>query len=433
MYWLGRLAYGIVTGLYPLVAQLLGSLGNKKAKAWVQGRKQLLVHIQRDMALATQPRIWIHCASLGEFEQGRPVIEAIKQAYPNLSIVLTFFSPSGYEVQKNYAGADYIYYLPADSNANAQAFIKAIQPQLALFVKYEFWWHYLKICKQQQIPLFLVSGIFRASQPFFQWYGQFHRNMLQCFSYFFVQQTASAALLQQIGIQHVAVTGDTRFDRVLSIANNIDTSALRQIQNFVGNRLTLVAGSTWTEDDEEIDHFVTTHAAYACIVAPHDISEERIDECMRLYQNAIRYSEWVQQATHLPQGMPTYQTLIIDNVGMLSKLYYWAHVAFIGGGFTAGGIHNVLEAAVYGKPVVHGPVYEKYQEAVGLLSAGGSFVADNALVLEDYLNELFTNQQFYEKAAKAAAYYVQSQAGATARIMEYLKKQIDALPMHRTV
>ncbi|MFN4006880.1 MAG: 3-deoxy-D-manno-octulosonic acid transferase [Chitinophagaceae bacterium] len=433
MYWLGRFAYSIVTTLYPLVAQLLGSLGNKKAKAWADGRKYLIQTIRNDMAATHRPRIWIHCASLGEFEQGRPVLEALKHTYPTTNIVLTFFSPSGYEVQKHYKGADYIYYLPADSKLNAQAFMNAVQPQLVLFVKYEFWWHYLQLCKQRQIPLFLVSGIFRANQPFFQWYGDFHRKMLDCFSYFFVQEPASAQLLHQIGIQHVAVTGDTRFDRVLRIANTIDIHALRQIQNFIGNRLTLVAGSTWTEDDEEIDHFVNTHPAYACIVAPHDVSEERINECMRLYQNAIRYSAWIQHELHLPQGVPTYQTLIIDNVGMLSKLYYLAHVAFIGGGFNAGGIHNVLEAAVYGKPVVHGPVYEKYQEAVGLLNAGGSFVADNALVLEDYLTELFSNSTFYEKAAKAAAAYVQSQAGATDLIMEYLKKQIGALPMHQTV
>ena len=289
---MGKLFYILFVKLYPLGARIAALLNNK-AKLWVDGRKNIFTTIQQKLAGDKSNRIWIHCSSLGEFEQGHPLIEALKKNYPAYSIVLTFFSPSGYEHEKDYKGADHIFYMPVDSTVNAQKFYDLVQPKLVVFVKYEFWYYYLNEAKKRNIPLLLVSGMFRKSQPFFKWYGSFHREMLQCFTQLFVQTAAAQQLLQSIKINNAVVSGDTRFDRVMDIANHF--ISIPAIENFCAGKTVIVAGSTWLEDDEELDHYANTHTEYRFIIAPHNIGEERIKACERLYKNSIRYSAYSQQ------------------------------------------------------------------------------------------------------------------------------------------
>lgn len=413
--------YRIFIWIYPKIAWLLGFF-NPKARLWQKGRNGIFKKLSAAFHKNTSPVIWMHCASLGEFEQGLPVLENLRSQYPNHRILLTFFSPSGYEVRKNYPGVDYVFYLPMDSPSNAVRFFNIVQPSLVLFVKYEFWYYYLLEAKERNIPLLLVSGIFRKDQLFFKWYGGVNRKMLSFFSFLFVQNDASGNLLQSIGYtQQVIVSGDTRFDRVISIANNFEPIPV--IEQFCKNQPTIVAGSTWTDDDEELDHFANTNPSIKFIIAPHDIEEERLEECLTLYKRSILFSTY-QNA--LASGTPvdaTINTLIIDNVGMLSKLYHYATICYIGGGFGEDGIHNTLEAAVYSKPVVFGPVYDKYIEAEELLDCGGAFSIDDALQLEDLLNQLLTNQEIHQSAANASGQMVKDKAGATARVMAYIQEK----------
>lgn len=415
---MGRLLYHIFIALYPWVARGMAAF-NPKAKKWVDGRRQLFARLRSRFANEQRPVIWIHCASLGEFEQGRPVMEALKTAYPGHALLLTFFSPSGYEIQKSYAHADAVFYLPMDSAGHARRFLDITRPVMVIFVKYEFWFYYLRETKKRQIPLLLVSAVFRKEQPFFKPYGHFHRQMLHCFTHLFVQTEQAAALLAQIGIQPVTISGDTRFDRVLQIAHGF--SEVPGINEFCAGRPVLVAGSTWTDDDEELDHYANTHTAMRFIIAPHDIAEDRLRECERLYKHAIRYSTYLQL---LQSKVPVdaVNTLIIDNIGMLSRLYAYATVCFVGGGFGGDGIHNILEAAVYRKPVVFGPVYDKYIEGVEMVEAGGAFSIEDALELEKILDRLFADTAFYQGAAAAAGDYVQQKAGATGRITRYIQE-----------
>ncbi|MEX6686912.1 glycosyltransferase N-terminal domain-containing protein [Danxiaibacter flavus] len=411
-----KIFYNIFTSLYPFIASLISPF-NPKARKWVQGRKGLLQQIEEKLAGNTSKTVWVHCASLGEFEQGRPLIEDLKKVDSSCKIVLTFFSPSGYEVQKKYVYADYIFYLPMDSASNAKKFYDIVNPSLILFVKYEFWYHYLLQARQRNIPLLLVSGIFRKSQPFFKSYGGFHRKMLGAFTHFFVQNDESIELLKSIQITNASLSGDTRFDRVLQIAGNF--TDIPDLKDFASNHTVIVAGSTWTEDDEELDHYSHIHTDYRFIIAPHDISEERIRECETLYKHAVRYSTYQQ----LLQGKVPLQeinTIIIDNIGMLSRLYKYATICYVGGGFGGDGVHNVLEAAVYNKPVVFGPVYDKYFEAVELVEKGGAFTVDDALELEQQLDELLGDGATYKNACKNAGDYVHEKSGATGNIMQYI-------------
>jgi 3-deoxy-D-manno-octulosonic-acid transferase len=409
------LLYKIFVGLYALGARCLAPW-NTKAALWVQGRKNLLQHIGNTWHNPQNNfTIWMHSASLGEFEQGRPVLEALKKQYPQCRIVLTFFSPSGYEIRKNYKGADAVYYLPADSAKNAAAFLDIIQPNLVLWVKYEYWYHYLNTLKKRNIPALLIAGLFRPSQPFFKWYGRLHRHMLGCFAQLFVQTQVSKELVNSIGFtKNVIVSGDTRFDRVTIIAQSFEPIPL--IESFIGNAPVIVAGSTWLEDEEELDHFANTHPELKFIIAPHEIGEERMKEVMPLFKNSIRFSAYDGGAT-------TANTLIIDNIGMLSKLYYYSTVAYVGGGFGDDGLHNILEAAAYYKPVLFGPNYEKHYEAVEMVEAGGAFTIENALEAEKVLQQLLNNQQVYQTAAAAAGNYVKENTGATAAILNYIQEK----------
>ncbi|MFW2477915.1 MAG: 3-deoxy-D-manno-octulosonic acid transferase [Sediminibacterium sp.] len=319
-------------------------------------------------------------------------------------------------MSKNDPVADHVCYLPMDRPYNAVRFLNIVQPSLVLFVKYEFWFYYLDEIKQRNIPLLLVSGIFRPDQPFFKWYGGFHKKMLQKFTHLFLQNQSAFELVKQLNITDAfSVAGDTRFDRVLQIAGRF--APIPAIDSFCGDHPVIVAGSTWTDDDESLDHFANTYADIRFIIAPHDIDEDRLKECEQLYTNSIRYSVY---AANNAAGQNK-NVLIMDNMGMLSKLYHYATIAYIGGGFGDDGIHNALEAAVFSKPIVFGPVYDKYQEAIDLVETGAAFSINDALELEAQLKLMLSNQHLLKEAGDSAGNYVQTQAGATAAIVDYIQ------------
>ncbi len=428
--------YHLFIRIYPFIAKLI-STQNEKARLWVTGREAIFEKLTTAFASNTSPVVWMHCASLGEFEQGLPIIEQLKVKTPNAKFLITFFSPSGYEVRKNYQGVDWVFYLPMDSAKNAQQFYDIVKPSLVLFVKYEFWFYYLQEAKQRSIPLLLVSGIFRDSQPFFKWYGSFYREMLGYFTHLFLQNQASATLLAGIGFtNNVSVSGDTRFDRVQEIASHF--KPIQFVDQFIGNKKVIVAGSTWLEDDKELQHYANHHPEIVFIIAPHDVQQSRINECMSLYKNAVLYSDWVMghgssvidkipepetqniELESSNQQLATSKILLINNIGLLSKLYHYATICYVGGGFGNDGVHNVLEAAVYGKPVLFGPEYNKYIEAEELIEIGGAFTIDNALNLEATIDNLLSDAIIYTKACDNASNYVISKTGATDEIVGYI-------------
>jgi 3-deoxy-D-manno-octulosonic-acid transferase len=430
--------YHVFLWLYKIGIRLI-SPWNRKAKLWLEGRKGLFEKIQAEMA-AVNPRrgklIWMHCSSLGEFEQGRPLLESLRQQDPGCRIVLSFFSPSGYEARKEYTGADHVFYLPLDSRSHARRFIDLVRPELVLWVKYDYWYYFLVELKKRNIPTLLVSGVFRRDQPFFRWYGRLHRYMLECFSHLFVQTEDSRKLLVTLGLtENVSVSGDTRFDRVIGIAESPEHLPL--ISAFCGEQAVIVAGSTWEEDEEELDHFANTHPDIRMIVAPHEIGEDRLREVERLFRYSIRYSQWAERASGSGPGVSGGQpaavharinpggrepnVLIIDNIGMLSRLYQYATITYVGGGFGDDGVHNVLEAAVYGKPVVFGPVIEKYIEAVELTDSGGGIVIDSALEAESVFSRLLNNPEEYRQIGEASRKYVYAKRGATQKILGYIQ------------
>jgi len=406
-----KLLYNIFIQLYSLTAKLL-SFNNKKAKLWIEGRVHIFSELTKAFNNNTSPVIWMHCASLGEFEQGRPIIEKFIVQNSKFKVLITFFSPSGFEVQKNYTGANWIFYLPIDTAKNAKQFYEVVKPKLILFVKYEFWYHYISEAKARNIPLLLVSGIFREKQPFFKWYGKLHREMLNNFTYLFVQNQESFSLLKTIHqTNNIAVCGDTRFDRVIEIASQ--TKSFQNIENFISNATVIVAGSTWTEDDEELDHYANTHPEIKFIIAPHNVGSDRLTECLKLYKHSVLYSK-IATATN------DTNVLIIDNIGMLSTLYKYATICFVGGGFGGDGVHNVLEAAVYKKPILFGPEYEKYIEAIELIDANGAVSIDDALQLEQTLNRFINDETKTLETGLNAGNYVKNNSGATQEIVSYI-------------
>lgn len=412
-------AYLIFIRLYPLIAKLLAPI-NPKAALWVNGRKRLFQRIKTNHANPTKPIIWLHAASLGEFEQGLPVAELLKQHYPGHALMVTFFSPSGFEVRKNHPIADYVYYLPMDSPSNAKAFIGMTQPKLAIFIKYEFWHYYLSELQKQGIPTLLVSGIFRSNQLFFKWYGQFYRQLLTKFKHIFLQDEASAALIEPIiGKQALSVSGDTRFDRVIEIVANPKKYAA--IEQFIANDIVIVAGSTWSEDDKVLHHYAHQSDQIKWIIAPHQISSERLAECLKNYPAARLLTDFEKANA---QDQANTQTIIINNIGMLSSLYQYASIAFIGGGFTAEGIHNILEAAVYGKPVVFGPVYDKYLEAIEMVNLGAALSVESALALETTLNHLIADSVQRDDIGQLGANYVKAKSGASVKVLSYIQANL---------
>jgi 3-deoxy-D-manno-octulosonic-acid transferase len=384
----------------------LASFWNPKAKSWVKGR------VQFPEFNSEKKRIWFHCASLGEFEQGRPVLEALKVKFPQYEIVVSFFSPSGYEIRKNYPLADYVIYLPIDTPKNAEKLIQSINPALVIWVKYEYWFHYLRQLKTNNIPVILISGIFRKSQPFFKWYGKFWINILKSFSKVFVQDENSFDLLNGIGINNASLSGDTRFDRVKAIAD--ENKQIPEIAAFTNNQFTIVAGSTWEDDENLIAPFIQNNKSIKFIIAPHEISPSNLNRLKAKLDNAIFYSEWKNNMTS------TNQVLIINNIGMLSALYKYASVAFIGGGFNKSGIHNTLEAAVYGKPVFFGPNYQKFAEAVSLVEKGGAFSVKSSSEFNERLTILMQNENKLVEASELSHAFVKSKIGATAIIINYV-------------
>jgi len=417
------LLYNIFLWLYQICIRLV-SPWNRKAAAWVKGRQGIFKTISHAEIKGRQ-RVWMHCASLGEFEQGRPVIESLRKLYPDITVVISFFSPSGYEIRKNYSGADHVFYLPMDSAINAKRFIDLVSPTLVLWIKYDYWYYYLRELQKRKIPALLISPVFREDQPFFKWYGNIHRLMLDSFNVFFVQNQQSRDLLETLGInQSVFVSGDTRFDRVSDIAEAFEPIPL--VAGFCQGHRVIVAGSTWEEDEEELDHYANAHPEIKFIIAPHEIEEDSLRDIEALYRNSIRYSQLEKQQASANRQPPTANressVLIIDNIGMLARLYFYADICYVGGGFGDDGVHNVLEAAVYGRPVITGPVIEKYIEVMELAEAGGVIIIDNALEAESVFNRLFENQEEYAFHSEAARTYVQARRGATEKIVRYIQE-----------
>lgn len=400
--------------LYGLLLQLAAPFV-PKAAAWVAGRKGLLPHLARTIGADPAPRLWMHCASLGEFEQGRPLLEALRQRRPALKIVLTFFSPSGYEVRKSWPGADYVFYLPLDTAANARAFLDAVRPELVIFVKYEFWHHYLTELKRRRISTVAVSTIFRPGQVFFKAWGGFFRRILACFTHIFTQNEASAELLRGIGLPQVSVAGDTRFDMVVATAA-APPRALPLLEAFGRDRApVLIIGSSWTEDLAVLTPLLRRYQhELRFIVAPHEVSEANLLAVeAALPGRTLRYS----RAT--PAAAPNARLLLIDNVGLLSQLYRYGQFAYVGGAFGKG-LHNTLEAAAFGLPLYFGPTYAKFQEAVDLVALGCAFPVHTAEELLIAFGRLFYDEPARLRAQDAALDYVHEQAGATDRILREL-------------
>ena len=433
--WIYILVYKIGIYFFALGVRIT-SLWNVKARLWLQGRRQWQKVLQQKIkTLSNFPKagefeetsqqekninapIWIHCASLGEFEQGRPIIEAIKLKYPTTQIILTFFSPSGYEVQKNYAQADVVMYLPLDTSSNAKKFIQIIQPQLAIFIKYEFWYEYLKMLAQQKIPTLLVSAIFQQRHIFFKWYGSFHRYMLGTFKHFFVQNESSLQLLQSIHIHNTSIAGDTRFDRVTHIASRVIDLPI--VEKFCTNRNVIVAGSTWPTDEAMLIQAAQHIANTAWIIAPHELHPSHIQSLQTQLSNSVLYSTVSNNKTIDPT---TYTYLIIDNVGMLSSIYRYATIVYVGGGFGKAGIHNILEPAAHGKPVIFGPVFHQFMEAEAMLKAAGAITIKNVNQFITSLTYLLNDEMYYKMVSQAAKNYIQNNVGATSKILYYIEVQ----------
>jgi len=381
------------------------ALFNPKAKQFIRGRKNWRKNLASKIE-TNASYIWVHCASLGEFEQGRPLIEEIKKRYPQYRILLTFFSPSGYEIRKNYDQADIVMYMPLDSPRNAKDFIRIAKPQKAFFIKYEYWYFFISELKKQNIPLYIVSAIFRETQPFFKknlqgrWYGK----ILHMPSHFFVQDEKSAQLLQSAGVSRVTVSGDTRFDRVAAIAKAAKDIPL--VEKFSSGNPLLIAGSTWKPDEELLTEYINSHPL-KMVVAPHEVTPANISQLEQLLKKPfIRFSKAAEV------NPEEYQVLIIDSVGMLSSLYRYGTISYIGGGFGVG-IHNILEAAVFGLPVVFGPRYEKFREAVELKKEGGAFSVKTYEQMKEVLDGFLNDQLQLEKSSAACTAFVAKNTGST--------------------
>jgi len=366
----------------------IASLFNSKAKQWIVGRKDLMLNLKK--SISHSDRIaWFHCASLGEFEQGRPLIEAYKQVNPTVKILLTFFSPSGFEIRRNYDQADYVFYLPIDTPPNAKSFINIIRPEIVFFIKYEFWFNYLKVLHKKSIPVYVISAVFRSEQYFFKWYGKWARKHLKNINHFFVQDKQSAKILKENGFSQVTLSGDTRFDRVASIAAH--NKLFEQIRFFSKDALTLIAGSTWPADEEVIAKFINNPTNnIRLIIAPHEVNREHIAQLKNLFTvSCTCFSETNEQSQIKSK------VLIIDSIGILSHVYQYGDIAYIGGGFGKG-IHNILEAATFGLPILFGPNFQKFNEAKELIELGAAFTINNFQAFSDTMNEFISKKDKLE-------------------------------------
>ena len=407
--------YNFSMYLFGIVTIIL-ALFNKKLALFVNGRKDTFPKLQTTIQ-PNDKTIWMHCASLGEFEQGRPILEELNRLRPRYKIVLSFYSPSGYEVRKDYEGVDVVVYLPIDTVSNAHKFIEATHPEIAIFVKYEFWPNILSVLRKKSIQTILVSGIFRADQVFFKSYGSWMKKSLFSFSHFFVQNTSSEHLLKKIGFNNTTISGDTRFDRVAQILEQ--NNSLDFLENFVKDNIVLVAGSTWPVDESYLIKFINQnlHENLRCIIAPHNINRREINKLRQTinYQSSL-YSEGTIQGDS--------KVFIVDTIGILTKIYSYADIAYVGGGFDKEGVHNVLEPAVFGIPLVIGPVFDKFEEARELVELEGCLVANNKTELNKHLNKLVENEKYRSKLGAITENYIQEHIGATKIILNYIGQHL---------
>jgi 3-deoxy-D-manno-octulosonic-acid transferase len=408
-----KVLYNIGIFIFSSLAHLISPF-NSKVSLWVKGQKNWALKI-REKIKPGDRSVWIHCASLGEFEQGRPVIEAIKAAEPELKIVLTFFSPSGFEIRKNYSGADCISYLPADSPSNASLFIDLVKPEYVIFVKYEFWNNYISALYKRRIPLYLISAIFRPGQHFFKWYGSFFRNILKKFKIIFVQDQGSFNLLSGIKMKNIILAGDTRFDRVVQITGNAKN--IPQLEVFRGNEKLFLAGSSWKQDEEIIAQYINKFGdRMKWVFAPHVIDKSKIERLEKLFKvKTVRFSGFNEEAAGA-------RVMIMDNIGMLSSAYRYADIAAVGGGFGKG-IHNILEPACWGIPVLFGPNHDKFREAVELKAAGGAMSFVTYDDFESIMNRWLNDPKLYSASADVAGKYVKENTGATGIILEEVSRK----------
>ena len=404
--------YNIVIFLY-LCGVAIASIFNEKVRKMWRGERQAIRTIKEKMDPNAQ-YVWFHAASLGEFEQGRPLMEQLRREHPEYKILLTFFSPSGYEVRKNYEGADIITYLPLDTITNARRFLRTIRPVMAFFIKYEFWYNYLHILRHRGIPVYSVSSIFRPGQVFFRWYGKQYSRVLKCFTHFFVQNEVSRELLSTIGIDNVTVVGDTRFDRVLQIKAAV--KQLPIVEQFKGNSKCFIAGSSWQPDEEIFISWFKNHQDWKLIIAPHVIAEDHLQQIEKMLgdRKVVRYTK----AT--VDSVVDAEVLIVDCFGLLSSIYHYADVTYVGGGFGVG-IHNTLEAAVWDVPVFFGPNNQRFQEAQGLKNCGGGLEISNADDFRRYMLGFEEHPELMKELGEKAGAYVASLAGATRKILSFVK------------
>jgi 3-deoxy-D-manno-octulosonic-acid transferase len=405
--------------LYNLIVQIadfllkIVALFSPKIKLFVDGRKPVFEILQSKIS-PNDKTIWFHAASLGEYEQGLPVIEKIKTKYPNHKIVLTFFSPSGYEVRKNNSVADVTVYLPLDTKKNAKDFLSLVHPEMVFFIKYEYWPNYLNELRKLETPTYLISGIFRKNQLFFKWYGGFYRTALNTFSYFFVQNESSKKLLLELGKTNVAVSGDTRFDRVASILEK--DNSLDFIETFKNDTLTIVVGSSWPKDENLlVDYINQTSENIKFIIAPHNIKEEQIQELKNsITKKTVLFSE------KETKNLADFDVFIIDTIGILTKIYSYADIAYVGGGFGNPGVHNILEPATFGVPIVIGPNFSHFAEATALVNMEGCVSISNKKELFDAFSNLIANDDIRHEKGHICSTFVQMNKGATAIILKHI-------------
>ena len=407
--------YNLIIYLYYL-GVIVVSLFNEKVRKMWRGEREA-IRILKEKVDPNAKYVWFHAASLGEFEQGRPLMEQLRRDYPEYKILLTFFSPSGYEVRKNYEGADIICYLPLDTITNARRFLRTIRPVMAFFIKYEFWYNYLHILSHRGVPVYSVSSIFRPGQVFFRWYGRQYSHVLKCFTRFYVQNDVSRELLATIGVTDVTVVGDTRFDRVLQI--KAAAKQLPVVENFVGKSKCFIAGSSWQPDEEIFIPWFKDHPDWKLIIAPHVIGEEHLQQIEKLLagRKVVRYSAVANsQLSTLNSQLQDSSVLIIDCFGLLSSIYRYADVTYVGGGFGVG-IHNTLEAAVWDVPVIFGPNNERFQEAQGLKACGGGLEIHNADDFQRIMQHFINEPAAIKEAGRQSGLFVEQMTGATQKIL----------------
>ena len=407
------LIYDLVLFLYVTGIRIAALFNNEKAKLWVDGRKNIFEKIKGELK-PDEFRVWVHCASLGEFEQGRPLIEKIKKEHPEIKIVLTFYSPSGYEIRKNYAHADYVFYLPADTHKNARKFLDLVKPRFIIFVKYEFWFHYFTGIYRRKIPFIMVSAVMRTSQSFFKWYGNVFRKMLNAVTFFFTQDNYSQKLLHQLDLGNSTVCGDTRIDRVIDIAKNV--SSIPAIEAFINGQKAIIGGSVYIKECTDIQEAINAGIIKEkLVIVPHDISASNIKSIREIFGNkAALYSE-LTEADH------SKQILIVNTVGLLSSIYQYGQIAIIGGGFGKG-IHNLLEPATFGLPMIFGPNYHKFKEAHEFISCSAGFSYRSYEGLAKTLTHLSSEKELL-LSANAARTYIEMYAGGTEKIYSWIEEK----------